>query len=67
MDEQSIRLELLRLIIPTATKVEISDPARIVEKAKILEEYVGVASNPQPAQNRKSRSKGDNSKPDPFR
>ena len=67
MEDHEVRLELLKLIIHIATKVEMNNPELIIEKSKLFEEYVGVASKPQRAQNRKSRSKDDNSKPDPFR
>jgi len=61
VDKPEIRLELLKLLVPTASKVEMNDATKLIEKATALEAWV-LASDQKGGQNRRSTGKrGDNS------
>jgi hypothetical protein len=40
MDKRGLRLELLKVLLPMASRAGIEDPAKIIEKARTLENYV---------------------------
>lgn len=38
--EQSVRLDIIKTLLPMASRAGIEDPQRLIEKARTLEEYV---------------------------
>lgn len=40
MDESQVRLEIVKALIPIASRADITDPEQLVKKAAVLEKYV---------------------------
>lgn len=43
LDRETVRLELLKIIVPITSRLGINEPERIVETCRKLEEYVSSA------------------------
>lgn len=43
LDRETVRLEILKLIVPITSRLGINEPERIVATCKTLEEYVSSA------------------------
>lgn len=46
--DQHVRLELLKVLLPSAARNSITDPQKLIEVARTLENY--VLESPQPAE-----------------
>ena len=54
MQADEVRIEILKILVPAAAKVGLTDPSIVIEKAKAFETYVlpPVDSEPAKRQNR---------------